>query len=311
MAAGVVQLQWADANNVKQTQNFWQDASNFLFPMAVVSDGLGNILFTSANPGQVGISQGALGTADSVTVSHTASVAVTFKPSGGTVTIPATPSAYAVGSVIGTQFTIANAVRKSGGGGVIMKATLAEMLGASAYNAQAVTITGSSVTATLASHTLVVGNKIKFGGTPPTNITAGLTYYVQAVPTGNTFNVAATPGGAAITFATAGTSVTITEVPAQLQANLYLYQGAPASTFADNAVFAPTAADYAVKGVPTVQFTNYVLGGQQADADGQYQSQFLCAGSANLAAVLVFAGVAGQTLSKQATLQLTVNINRD
>ncbi len=115
----------------------------------------------------------------------------------------------------------------SGGGGIILKALLAEMLGSSAYNNQAVTITSSSTTCTLTGHTLVVGNKIKFGGTAvPSNIVAGTSYYVQAITT-NTFTVAATPGGAAITFASAGTSVTISEVPAQMGGKPLLVPGEP------------------------------------------------------------------------------------
>ena len=72
----------------------------------------------------------------------------------------------------------------------------------------------SPAVVTLANHGFIgttgtaVGNNIYspivFAGTVPTGLTAGTTYYVLAI-TANTFNVSATPGGAAINT-TAGTS---------------------------------------------------------------------------------------------------------
>lgn len=54
---------------------------------------------------------------------------------------------------------------------------------------------------TWADHGLVVNQPISFAttGALPTGLTAGTTYYVQSVPTADTFTVSATPGGSAIT----------------------------------------------------------------------------------------------------------------
>lgn len=50
-------------------------------------------------------------------------------------------------------------------------------------------------------HGLAVGNRVKFAttGALPTGLTAGVTYYVKTAPTADTFTVAATPEGTAIT----------------------------------------------------------------------------------------------------------------
>lgn len=54
---------------------------------------------------------------------------------------------------------------------------------------------------TWTAHGLVVGNAVKFSttGALPTGITAGTVYYVKTAPDADTFTIAATPGGTAIT----------------------------------------------------------------------------------------------------------------
>lgn len=80
-----------------------------------------------------------------------------------------------------------------------------------------VSVTGDSSTdrITYAAHGLAAGTPVKFGGTPPTGLTAGTTYYVRDVTT-NDFKLAATPNGSAIDLTTNGTGVTMTELPALL-----------------------------------------------------------------------------------------------
>jgi hypothetical protein len=59
---------------------------------------------------------------------------------------------------------------------------------------------------TKASHGLVAGEVLRFtGGTPPTNFTLGLPYYVVN-PQATTYQLAPTYGGAAITFTNVGAS---------------------------------------------------------------------------------------------------------
>lgn len=54
---------------------------------------------------------------------------------------------------------------------------------------------------TWTAHGLAVDTPVKFSttGALPTGVTAGTTYYVKTVPSADTFQIAATPGGAAIT----------------------------------------------------------------------------------------------------------------
>ncbi len=78
----------------------------------------------------------------------------------------------------------------------------------------AVSVTASSTTnlITLASHGLVSGDVVTFGGSPaPTPLSTSTNYYVRDV-LANTFAVAATRGGAAIDLSDNGTSVTVSHV---------------------------------------------------------------------------------------------------
>lgn len=80
------------------------------------------------------------------------------------------------------------------------------------YNAQAVTVSnGASATVTLASHGFVPGQAFQFAGSPVPGGTSALTnYYVIATGlTTGTFQFSATPGGAAFTTSSTGTTVTI------------------------------------------------------------------------------------------------------
>ncbi len=78
----------------------------------------------------------------------------------------------------------------------------------------------------------------------------------------------------------------------------------------DNIAFAPPATDW-VGAIAPALFTSYTLGGQQAISDAGYQTEFATSGSANLYGILVFEGVVGQALSKQATFQITLLISQN
>lgn len=80
------------------------------------------------------------------------------------------------------------------------------------------TVTAAGAVLTSPGHGLAAGQPVRFsneGGALPTGLTAGNVYYV--IPTGlaaNTFQVSATPGGAAITTTGAGTGThTVTAQP--------------------------------------------------------------------------------------------------
>lgn len=69
--------------------------------------------------------------------------------------------------------------------------------------------TNGTTTVTLTSHPFVADEPLFFtGGTLPSNLTANTTYWVVADTGADTFTIAATQGGAAITFASAGSGVT-------------------------------------------------------------------------------------------------------
>lgn len=83
-------------------------------------------------------------------------------------------------------------------------------------SAAAVTVDAGTDVVSLATHGLLDGQAITFGGTAlPTGITANKLYFLRDKATG-TFKVAATPGGAAVDMTSAGTSVTITTVNAHV-----------------------------------------------------------------------------------------------
>jgi hypothetical protein len=65
---------------------------------------------------------------------------------------------------------------------------------------------------TIASHSLATNDKVRFAGTLPTGLTAGVDYYVLRVDA-NTIQVAATPGGAAIAIAPVSGTGTILHTP--------------------------------------------------------------------------------------------------
>jgi hypothetical protein len=83
------------------------------------------------------------------------------------------------------------------------------------YVAEPVTADNATELFTLTAHGLAANSPLTLGGTPPTGLSSNTAYYVRDV-LANTFGLAATPGGAQLTFTTNGTSVTITEVPALL-----------------------------------------------------------------------------------------------
>ena len=73
----------------------------------------------------------------------------------------------------------------------------------------AVTVDSIGNTFSLTSNTFADGDAFILGGTAPSGLTQGNTYYVVG-KSGNTFQLASTPGGSAIDFTTNGTSVTAT-----------------------------------------------------------------------------------------------------
>lgn len=78
------------------------------------------------------------------------------------------------------------------------------------YNAQAVTADAGTDLITLASHNLVAGDRVTFGGTTlPGGLTSGVWYYV-ITPLTNTFGVSTTSGGTAVDLTSNGTAVTVT-----------------------------------------------------------------------------------------------------
>lgn len=81
-----------------------------------------------------------------------------------------------------------------------------------AYAGQAVTANSTNDTIALASHGLHTDDPLQFGGTTvPAPLVAATTYYLK-YSNSNVFQVAATPGGAAIDLTTNGTAVTLTTV---------------------------------------------------------------------------------------------------
>lgn len=71
----------------------------------------------------------------------------------------------------------------------------------------AAAVSGDTITASL--HGLAVGDKLTFqASTAPTGMILAAEYFVVSVPTADTFKVALSTTGAAITFTTAGTAVT-------------------------------------------------------------------------------------------------------
>jgi hypothetical protein len=237
---------------------------------------------------------------------HTSRPELLFKTSGGDVVIPSTPSAYTVGNVIGTNFTVSGVGRVNGGTGILYAAAFLEILGASAYNAQAVTATNASpCVVTLNAHTLVNGNRVKLGGTAvPTGFTAGTSYYVVNAAA-NTFQLSATPGGTAINSTSTGTSVTVTEVPAQAAVTLWLTTVAPTAA-TDNSIPAPSATDFEAFKNP-IFFSSYNTLGLHAASGTSIGQGFKCAaGATSLFGYLLFNGTANQTFSKQAYLKLRI-----
>ena len=79
--------------------------------------------------------------------------------------------------------------------------------------AQTTTFSSSSglLGTTGANHNLAVGDIVRFensGGALPTGLAINTDYYVQAIPSGTTFRLALTAGGAAIAYTDAGTGTT-------------------------------------------------------------------------------------------------------
>jgi len=129
---------------------------------------------------------------------------------------------------------------------------------------------------------------------------------VQSVLTVNTFQFTATPGGAAVNTTGSGTSVTLTEVPAQLAVDLYLFNASvtPAS---DNSPFAPTQAEFAgLLGQP-IRLQGYTVSGLQAACSSDSIGRVIKAasGSSTIYGVLVNR-TASEALSTFARLRLTI-----
>jgi len=77
--------------------------------------------------------------------------------------------------------------------------------------ATSVTVTANSATIPVASHTFNNGDPVILGAaTAPTGFTAGNVYYVVNAVAGTSIQLSATPGGAAITPTSAGTTVNVT-----------------------------------------------------------------------------------------------------
>ena len=80
----------------------------------------------------------------------------------------------------------------------------------SLYNATAVTVSDVTDKVTLAGHTLIAGDRVRFTGTTiPDGLSLGTWYYVVSTGT-NDFQVSLTLGGTAIDILTTGTSVKVT-----------------------------------------------------------------------------------------------------
>lgn len=80
--------------------------------------------------------------------------------------------------------------------------------------AAAVTADAGTDRITHTAHGMAANSPIKLGGSgAPTGTVLGTTYFIRDV-TANDYKLAATPGGAAIDLTSAGTAVTVTEVPA-------------------------------------------------------------------------------------------------
>lgn len=221
-----------------------------------------------------------------------------------------TRTAYSIYDAVGANFTLSNVVRVSGGSGMIGSITLSEVMGASAYSNQAVTATSATPAVfTLNAHTLVNGNAVTIGGTPPTGFTAGTVYWVVASAT-NTFQLAASPGGAALASSSAGTSVTITEVAACLDVALCLYRGS-LTAVTDNAQFSPSATDEATAIYPISLAGTWVRKPRHAQAGLDNVGRAFKATTANLNGVLMTTSSDTKALSANATLELVVNILQD
>lgn len=85
--------------------------------------------------------------------------------------------------------------------------------GAGLYSAQAVVGSSTGDSILLASNELFLGERLKFGGTPPGGLTAGEWYYLKRLGDPDEFAVAATLNGAIIDLTTNGSGVTLTTAP--------------------------------------------------------------------------------------------------
>ena len=123
--------------------------------------------------------------------------AITFTTTGTLPSPLATGTTYYVQSVLTADtFTVS-----ATSGGAVINTTTA---GSGTHSVDLATPTAGVITVT--AHGLSVGQSLVFTttGTLPSPLTQGATYYVQSVPTANTFTVSATSGGAAINTTSAG-----------------------------------------------------------------------------------------------------------
>lgn len=221
-----------------------------------------------------------------------------------------TTTAYTVGDAIGGSFTITGASLSSGGTGILQSIELISVMDSSAYRNQAVTATSANPCVfTLNGHQLLNGMEVRMGttGTPPTNFSPGISYYVVSAAT-NTFQLSNTIGGTGVGSASTGTSVTITQFPAQLPAVLYL-TNSTLGTVNDNSAFYPTSTQSLTK-IALLSLNTDPLISDYRDNDANIRNLSLpyqTVGGTSLFGVFIYTGTNGAVLA--ALTQYRVRIN--
>lgn len=250
---------------------------------------------TDANPSSMQV----LGHTDRLTqVFRSATVAA----GAGEIALPASPPTYDAGDVIGGEFSFQMGRSGGPGTGFMYSFAVLELLESGAYINQAVTADATANTIGLVGHTLLNGNRVKFGGTAvPGALTAGVSYWVVNKAT-DSFQVSTTPGGSAVDLTSAGTSPTLTEVPLMQSLILWPFESAPPDV-ADNDPFNPSVAVF-TNAKAAVSLSYYRALGQGLHAAGRDDGdrRAFKSSDGSIGFVPVYDGFPNAVYSKYATL---------
>ena len=120
-----------------------------------------------------------------------------------------TVSASVSSGVAGTVFALASALGAMAVNGVNTALTANQPVVFTGAGLTVISINGSTFTVNGGTQALAVNQPVKFLGMTYGGVVAGTVYYIQAIPTTSTFNISATPGGAALTFNTMSNTMTL------------------------------------------------------------------------------------------------------